>query len=110
MEIILNKNKRAGLIGTILVHLLLLLLFMFYGLTYQYPIPEQGILINFGTSDEGTGEIQPEESGEVMVPVQEEKVSELDDQSEEQIVEQKSILKKRKIDFKEGKNLSHLHD
>lgn len=76
MEIILNKNKRAGLIGTILFHLFLLLLFMFYGLTYQYPIPEQGILINFGTSDEGMGDIQPEESREAVVAEQEEKVSE----------------------------------
>lgn len=76
MEIILNKNKRAGLIGTILFHLLLLLLFMIYGLTYQYPPPEQGILINFGTSAEGMGEIQPEESGEAVMEEKEEKLSE----------------------------------
>ncbi len=76
MEIILNKNKRAGLIGTLLFHLLLLLLFMYFGLTYQYPIPEQGIMINFGTSSEGMGEIQPEESGESSMAVEENHKSE----------------------------------
>lgn len=75
-SLILDKDKRAGVIGTLLFHLLLLLAFMFYGLTYQYPPPEQGILINFGTSDEGMGEIQSEISGEAVTEEMEEKVNE----------------------------------
>lgn len=57
-----NKNKRKGLIGTLLFHALLLLCFVFMGLTYTIPPPpEEGITINFGFDDFGGGEIQPEE-------------------------------------------------
>ncbi len=95
-SIILNRDKRAGIIGTILFHLLLLLAFMFYGLQYQYPPPEQGILINFGTSDEGTGDPvlntgQPEESGEAIVSNQENKSEKSEtetSQAEEKIITQ----------------------
>lgn len=61
MEIIQEKNSRKGLIGTILFHLLLLILFLFVGMAYpDPPPPEEGITINFGASDEGMGEEQPE--------------------------------------------------
>jgi len=61
MEIIQEKNSRKGLIGTIIFHLVLLLLFLFVGMSYpDPPPPEEGITINFGTSDEGMGEEQPE--------------------------------------------------
>ena len=59
-----TKEKRKGFAGTVGVHLLLLVLFAIYGLKYPDPIPVTGIPINFGTSDMGSGEIQPDESGE----------------------------------------------
>ena len=64
MEILQNKNSRSGLIGTILVHLLLLLMFLSFGMTYQDPPePNEGsMMINFGTSDEGSGEVEAEEA------------------------------------------------
>ena len=64
MEIIQDKNSRSGLIGTILVHLLLLLMFLSFGMTYQDPPePNEGsMMINFGTSDEGSGEVEAEEA------------------------------------------------
>jgi TonB family protein len=64
MEIIKDKNSRSGLIGTILVHLLLLLMFLSFGMTYQDPPePNEGsMMINFGTSDEGSGEVEAEEA------------------------------------------------
>ncbi len=56
-----EKNERAGLITTIMVHLGLFLIFLFTGLTYlEPPPPEEGITINFGTSNQGSGKIQPE--------------------------------------------------
>ena len=55
-EIWSDKDKRRGLITTILVHALLLLLFLFVGLSYYEPKPEDGILINFGNSATGMGE------------------------------------------------------
>lgn len=62
MELIKNQNSRKGVIGTLLFHLVLFLLFLFVGMSYpDPPPPEEGITINFGTSDEGMGEEQPEE-------------------------------------------------
>ena len=58
----LKKHKRKGLYGTLLFHALILLSFMFIGLTYTIlPPPEEGITINFGFVDFGGGDIQPEE-------------------------------------------------
>ncbi|MCW8898282.1 MAG: hypothetical protein OQJ96_06480 [Flavobacteriales bacterium] len=64
MEILQEKNSRTGVIGTILFHLLLLLLFIQFGMTYQDPPEENagGMVINFGTSDEGMGDVQPSSS------------------------------------------------
>lgn len=57
-----KKHKRKGLYGTLLFHALLLLSFMFMGLTYTIPPPpEEGITINFGFDDFGGGNIQPKE-------------------------------------------------
>jgi len=54
------KLNLRGLIGTIIYHLLLLLLLIFTGLTFPFPPPEEeGILVNFGTDDTGFGEFEP---------------------------------------------------
>lgn len=64
MELIQDKNNRTGLIGTIGFHAILLLIIIFCGMSYQDPPPprEEGITINFGTSNDGMGEEQPEEA------------------------------------------------
>lgn len=71
MEILKDKYQRYGALGTILFHLLLLLLFLFFGLKTPVPIPQQNIVINFGTSNEGSGEVQPVEPAatEAVEPV-----------------------------------------
>lgn len=57
-----KKYTRKGLYGTLLFHALLLLSFMFMGLTYTIPPPpEEGITINFGFDDFGGEKIQTEE-------------------------------------------------
>ncbi len=64
MELIHDKNSRSGVIGTILVHLLLLLLFIQFGMPYQDPPPENegAMLIDFGNS--GGGDSSEEEPTE----------------------------------------------
>ena len=53
------KHKR-GITGTVIFHLGLVILFIFSGLITPLPLPEEeGILINFGTSYEGEGFIEP---------------------------------------------------
>jgi outer membrane biosynthesis protein TonB len=55
-----KKSKNAGMTGTLFFHGALLLILLWIKLTSPVlPPEEEGILINFGTSDQGTGEIQP---------------------------------------------------
>ena len=68
-----DKVSWDGLIGSILIHLLLLLAFWWLTMNViKPPEEEQGILINFGTSDEGIGEVQPITEAETTPKEQEE--------------------------------------
>lgn len=62
MEITLthDKDKRRGLIVSLTIHAVLLVLFFFFGLKYIVPPPEEGMLINFGTSETGLGQVESE--------------------------------------------------
>lgn len=56
-----KRMSPSGLTGTIIFHGLLLLLFILLGFKAPYPPPgEEGILINFGNSETGLGETQPQ--------------------------------------------------
>lgn len=54
-----TKHKRKSMVITIILHTLLLLVLFFVGLTYLDPPPESGIAVNFGTSEVGSGKVQP---------------------------------------------------
>lgn len=57
-----NNNKIKATIITIVFHALLLIVFLFYGLTTPLPLPEEeGIEVNLGYSDQGMGDFQPDE-------------------------------------------------
>lgn len=98
MEILHKKEERAGLIGAIVIHGLVLLLFILIGLTYTVPMPEQGIVVNFGTSDEGMGEIQPDKETGQVTPTNKQEESEQDllAQDDEETVEIKKPDKPKK--------------
>ena len=104
-----KKSKRKGIIGTILFHALLLVAFLFMGLTYQDPPPpEEGISINFGFIDEGLGEIEPEDAEELTEIVEEEIIEEQIESNEEivtqSVVETPAVEKteeKKKVNEKE---------
>lgn len=54
-----KKDKRKGLFSSIVLHVVLLLLFAFFGLSYQIPPPEEeGITINFGFSQDGMNTVE----------------------------------------------------
>lgn len=56
-----KRLSPSGLTATIVFHGLLLLLFLLLGFKAPYPPPgEEGILINFGNSETGLGETQPQ--------------------------------------------------
>ena len=51
-----KKDRRRGWATTLSVHAVLLVLFAFFGLTYQDPPPEMGIPVNFGYEEDGQGD------------------------------------------------------
>ena len=62
MSLLDTKHKRKSMTITVILHvILLLLLFFVFGLKYMDPPLESGIAVNFGTTDEGSGNIQPTE-------------------------------------------------
>ncbi|EDM45062.1 hypothetical protein SCB49_03039 [unidentified eubacterium SCB49] len=62
MPLLDTEHKRKSMAITVILYLLLLLLLFFVGMTYLDPAPENGIAVNFGTTDTGTGNIQPTEA------------------------------------------------
>lgn len=56
----MNLDQR-GIIGTLAFHTIILLLFILFGFRTPLPLPaEQGILINFGDSESGSGQEEPQ--------------------------------------------------
>ncbi len=54
------EEHKKGIIGTIIFHAIVLILLIFLGFFTPLPLPgEEGILVNFGTSETGLGEIEP---------------------------------------------------
>tara|TARA_R110000868_G_scaffold265495_5_gene524334 strand:+ start:533 stop:1312 length:780 start_codon:yes stop_codon:yes gene_type:complete len=118
-----NKTKRKGLITTIAVHAALIVLFAFYGMTYLDPPPEQGgMVINFGTSDDGMMSNIPKPPSESMPePSQPETADQVDEEvltqdteeapaivekKEEKKVVEKEIVKEKKPEPKPNRTLN----
>jgi len=54
------RKHKDGLIGTIAFHAMVLALLLFLGFFTPLPLPgEEGILVNFGDSETGFGEVEP---------------------------------------------------
>ena len=86
-----KKNKRNGIIGTLLFHALLLISFLFMGLTYRIPPPpEEGISINFGFEEEGSNEVRPENNSLESNPIVEEVLKE-SIEVEQEIITQETV-------------------
>ena len=52
-------EHRRGIIGTLLIHGVLIAVFILFGFSSRQVPTEEGLLINFGTTDEGSGIIEP---------------------------------------------------
>ncbi|MDX1285536.1 MAG: hypothetical protein R3182_11010, partial [Draconibacterium sp.] len=65
------REHKKGLIGTIIFHILVLILLIFLGFFTPLPLPgEEGILVNFGTSENGLGDREPSPARRNPEPVQ----------------------------------------
>ncbi|MCK3684960.1 cell envelope integrity protein TolA [Maribellus sp. YY47] len=54
------SERKKGIIGTIVFHVIVLLLMIFLGFFTPLPLPgEEGILVNFGNSENGLGDREP---------------------------------------------------
>lgn len=72
------SEHRTGLIGSIIIHIVILLLLLFFGFFTPLPLPgEEGILVNFGDSETGFGAQEPAPSETAPVMEQEEKQAEV---------------------------------
>ncbi|WP_310991277.1 energy transducer TonB [Aequorivita marina] len=61
MKFLETKHERKSMIITVIVHVIILVLLFYVGMRYLDPPIEQGIAINFGTTETGSGNIQPTE-------------------------------------------------
>jgi len=101
MNYLKDKNKRTALIGTVLFHVLIVLVLIFTVLTPpEPPRPEIGVEVNLGNSDEGMGEKQPEVSKKTVStpPPTPEKISKQDKvvtQDQEKTVKVNNQVKKQ---------------
>lgn len=72
----ITEHKR-GLIGTLITHAVVLALLLLFGFFTPLPLPgEEGILVNFGDSETGSGAEEPAPSNSAPVKNQEEKHAE----------------------------------
>lgn len=101
-----TQHKRKAIIGTVVFHISLLLCFIFMGLTYRIPPPpEEGISINFGYEEFGSGAEQAEQIIEEQEVTPEEIIENnptLEDIST-QDTEEAPVTKEKEIEKKEPK-------
>lgn len=76
MDYTLNNDEKKALTVTLVIHIALILLFIFTGLTYmEPPPPEEGILINFGIDNQGSGEVQTQSNVQTEQQIVKEQIS-----------------------------------
>ena len=61
MKYLETKEEKKSFAITSIIFVILLLLCFIFGMVYLDPPPENGIAINFGTTDMGMGDVQPTE-------------------------------------------------
>ncbi|MFD1096868.1 energy transducer TonB [Salegentibacter chungangensis] len=104
MAILETKHEKKSFTITVILHVLLILLMLFFGFTYLDPPPENGIAINFGTSEVGSGDKQPTQpvksapQKSAVQPVKSEPVVEKEVVTQE--TEEAPVIKKEKKEVK----------
>ena len=88
-----TKHKRKSALYTTMIGVLLLVIMFIFGLTYFDPPIEYGIAVNFGTSDVGSGNVQPTEALKPATvsesePEPVEEVEEVEEEIQEEAVEE----------------------
>lgn len=90
MKYLETEYEKKSFAITTLIMALLLLICVYFGMSYMDPPPENGIAINFGTTDEGMGNDNPAETTNTA-PQPTETASESTPVSEEEVVTQSQV-------------------
>ncbi|MDY8138837.1 energy transducer TonB [Aquimarina sp. 2201CG5-10] len=101
-----TKHKKKSFILTTILHVAIIFLLFYLGLTYLDPPPESGIAVNFGTTATGAGEVQPEEAIKSspkqttpeptpVTPEPQEEVPEIQDEVISQDIEDAPVIDKK---------------
>lgn len=99
MSFLDTVHKRKSFTITTILYLLLLLILFFFGLQYMDPPIEGGIAVNFGTSDTGSGNVQPTEAvrsaprNTTPEPVPQQQTAEVKEEVITQDVEEAPVIK-----------------
>lgn len=97
MKYLETEEEKKSFVITSIIFVVLLILFFYLGLTSLDPPPENGIAINFGTTEFGSGEIQPEESIQsAPTPTAAKPSTSSDDDVISQDIEEAVVMKKSK--------------
>lgn len=62
MNVLDTPEEKKSFAITSAIFVIIALICIFFGLTYMDPPPENGIAVNFGTSDNGRGDVEPAET------------------------------------------------
>jgi outer membrane biosynthesis protein TonB len=88
-----KRNKRIGFVTSLGVHAALLLLFLF-AMAWRAPdppLPEFGIIVNVGTDDEGSGDVQTDEPATEPVTQDDEPAEEPVETEPEPVIEDQPV-------------------
>lgn len=100
MKFLETKYEKKSFAITTVLHVLLILLLLFFGFTYLDPPPESGIAINFGTSEVGSGIEQPVEQVRSAPQTSRPEVKPVETQVKEEVVtqevEEAPVIEKKK--------------
>jgi len=106
-EILKDKDRRRGIIGTTVVHLLLIVALLFLALRTPLPLPgEEGVEVNLGYDDMGMGDVQTESpplQTETTPPMPQQELTEPEPVVEEeeiitQDIEETPVIEEEKIE------------
>lgn len=83
-----KKEKIKGIVGTVIVHIAALAALIFLGLSTPLPLPgEEGVVVNFGYDDVGSGIEQETEQASTSPPEESDELTKEDEVVEEVIPE-----------------------
>ncbi|NOY51939.1 MAG: energy transducer TonB [Chlorobi bacterium] len=92
----IDKDKRRGIIGSIIVHIILFISLFLIALRTPLPLPgEEGVEVNLGYSETGIGNVQSDNPPPKSKPVQPKQIQ---SQSEPQAVQEKEEIIKQNIE------------